>query len=127
MGKGSVLPQVPTMQRFQVACREAGAVSELVIYAGQAHGAGAFFRATCELIVCQDRLWTHMKTSSANELSCAGFFNGPRRGGGDDEGGHGDFNEFFFLALAAADLFLQERGWLSAEDVPDARAFFGAV
>jgi hypothetical protein len=26
------------MQRFQVVCRAAGAVSELVVYAGQAHG-----------------------------------------------------------------------------------------
>ena len=41
-----------------------------------------------------------MKTSSVeNQLSSAGFFNGPRRGGGDDEGGNGDYNEYFFLAL----------------------------
>eukprot|EP01046_Picozoa_sp_COSAG06_P060001 COSAG06_NODE_12607_length_1356_cov_1.329356_3_plen_49_part_01 len=48
-----------------------------------------------------------MKTSSVeNQLSSAGFFNGPRRGGGDDEGGNGDYNEYFFLALAAEYLFL---------------------
>jgi hypothetical protein len=42
-----------------------------------------------------------MKTSSVeNQFSSAGFFNGPRRGGGDDEGGNGDYNEYFFLALA---------------------------
>lgn len=85
-GERDPLVPVPTMQRFQVACREAGAVSELVIYASQAHG----------------------------------FFNGPKR---NDE-----LNEFFFLALEAADLFLRERGWISSsDDVPDARAFFSAV
>ena len=69
-----------------------------------------------------------MKTSSVeNQFSSAGFFNGPRRGGGDDEGGNGDYNEYFFLALAEVDLLVEERGWLSTEDIPDARAFFGAV
>ena len=41
-----------------------------------------------------------MKTSSVeNQFSSAGFFNGPRRGGGDDEGGNGDYIEYIFLAL----------------------------
>ena len=84
-GEGDPLVPVPTMQRFQVACRNLGSVSELVVYAGQVHG----------------------------------FFNGPRRGD--------NFNDYFFMALEAADRFLQERRWLSSDNgATGMRSFFGA-
>ena len=76
-GEGDPLVPVTTMQRFQVACQAKGSVSELVIYAGEAHG----------------------------------FFNMGR-------------GEHFFMTLDGADLFLQERGWLSAPEGPTSREFF---